>query len=121
GTVTCKDGLAALGTGTLSSGSATFTTTSLSVAGSPHSITAFYGGDTNFNGSTSPAVSQTVNKATTTTSVSSSANPSVFSQSVTFTAAVSPQFTGVPTGSVTFKDGSTTLGTGALDGAGQAA
>ena len=33
----------------------------LSVSGSPHSITAVYGGDGNFTGSTSAAISQTVN------------------------------------------------------------
>ena len=49
-------------------------------------------------------------KATTTTSLTSSANPSTSGQSVTFTATVKPEFTGTPTGTVTFKDGSTTLG-----------
>ena len=47
GTVTFKDGSTTLGTGTLSGGTATFTPTAsqLTVAGSPHSITAVYGGD----------------------------------------------------------------------------
>jgi hypothetical protein len=49
----------------------------------------------------------------TTTSVSSSLNPSTYSQSVTFTATVTGSG-GTPTGTVTFKDGSTTLGTGTL-------
>src|SRR5207302_6439180 len=86
GTVTFKDGATTLGTGTLSSGTATFATSTLSVAA--HSITAVYGGDTNFTGSTSSALTQTVNKPGTTTALSSSANPSAFGQSVTFTATV---------------------------------
>ena len=47
------------------------------IAGSPHSITAVYAGDTNFATSTSTAVSQTVSQASTTTTVTSDANPSV--------------------------------------------
>ena len=60
GTVTFKDGPSTLGTATLNgSGQATFTTSTLA-AGS-HSITASYGGDANFKGSTSPKFTQTVN------------------------------------------------------------
>src|SRR5207244_1906407 len=83
-----------------------------------HSITASYSGDSNFNGSTSAVLTQTVNKANTTTTVASSANPSVFGQSVTFTAtvAVVSPGAGSPSGSVTFLDGATTLGTGTLSG-----
>ncbi len=53
---------------------------------------------------------------TTTTTLSSSADPSSFNQSVTFTATVSPNGSGTPTGTVTFMDGSTALGTGTLSG-----
>jgi hypothetical protein len=53
-----------------------------------------------------------VNKADTTTTLGSSVNPSTYGQSVTFTATV----TSGATGSVTFKDGATTLGTTALSG-----
>ena len=67
GTVTFMDGVTALGAGILNgSGVATYTNNSLSVAGSPHSITAVYGGDNNFNGSSSAVLSQVVNKATPT-------------------------------------------------------
>jgi hypothetical protein len=109
GTVTFKDGSTTLGTGTLSSGKATFATSSLT-AGS-HSVTASYGGDTNFNGSASSALSQTVNKANTSTTVGSSSNPSAYGSSVTFTATISST---TATGTVTFKDGTTTLGTGTV-------
>ena len=82
GTVTFYDGLAVLGTGSVNAaGVATLSTTGLSVAS--HSITAVYGGDGNFNGSTSAVLSQVVSKANTTTSVVSSVNPSVWGQSVT--------------------------------------
>jgi hypothetical protein len=109
GTVTFKDGTTTLGTGTLSGGKATFSTSTLT-AGS-HSITAAYGGATNYNSSTSSALTQTVNKANTTLTLASSKNPSTYGSSVTFTATVSPS---AATGTATFKDGSTTLGTGTV-------
>ncbi len=117
GTVTFKDGATTLGTGTLNgSGQATFATSSLS-AGS-HSITAEYGGDGTHGASTSAPLTQTVNRSGTTVTLASSQNPSTFGQSVTFTATVTDS--GTPTGTVTFKDGATTLGTGTLNGSGQA-
>src|SRR5207245_2559851 len=82
-----------------SSGMATLTTASLAVGA--QSITASYGGDTNFNPSSSSALSQTVNKGPTTVASISSANPSVFGQAVTLTATVSSP-AGIPTGTVTF-------------------
>lgn len=117
GTVTFKDGTTTIGTGTCSGGQATFTTSSLPVGN--RSITAVYSGDTNFNANTSSVLVQGINKASTTTTVTSSANPSVVGQSVTFTATVTVPApgAGLPTGSVTFKDGATTLGTGTLLGA----
>ena len=75
-----------------------------------------YGGDSNFAGSTSPALSQVVNKAATTTTLVSSQNPSNFGQAVTFTASVAPQFSGTPTGTVTFYDDTTALKTVKLSG-----
>src|SRR5256712_667115 len=64
-----------------------------------------------------------VNKADTTTVVASSTNLSVSSQSVTFTATVSGNSPGNaavanPSGTVTFKDGLTTLGMGTLSTSG---
>ena len=73
----------------------------------PHSITATYGGDSNYNPSPgSGTLPQTVKKAATTTTLSSSANPSVVGQPVTFTAtvAVTGPGAGNPTGSVQFLD-----------------
>jgi len=114
GTATFMDGAATLGTGALSGGVATFATAALAIGS--HSITAIYGGDSNFLGSTSPALTQTVNKEGTTTAVVSSLNPSNFGQSTTFTATVTPAVSGTPTGSVTFKNGTTTLATKTLSG-----
>lgn len=65
GTVTFLDGTTKLGTGTLSSGSATFQTSSL--AAGVHNVTVSYSGDSNFNASTSTALSQTVDKLGTAT------------------------------------------------------
>ena len=57
----------------------------------------------------------------TTTALSSSANPSVAGRPVTFTATVSPaRGTGTPTGTVTFSDGGSRIGTATLDSGGTA-
>jgi hypothetical protein len=50
----------------------------------------------------------------TTTTVASSANPSAFGASVTFTATVTAQLNGTLSGTVTFSDGATVLGQGTL-------
>jgi hypothetical protein len=55
----------------------------------------------------------------TTTALTSSLNPSSYGNSVTFTATVAPS--SGPTGSVTFKDGSTVLSSQTLNASGQAA
>ena len=115
GTVTFMDGTTVLGTSTLvhTTADLTMDTTSTLTAGS-HSITAVYNGDTNCNGSTSSALAETVNKANATLALASSSNPSTYGSSVTFTATVSPS---LATGTVTFINGTTTLGTGTISGA----
>src|SRR5262249_36219866 len=82
-------------------------TATLSVSGSPHTVTANYanadGNFINSNASLNPG--QTVTIASTTTALVSSSNPSVFGQSVTFTATltdVSPGSAAQPTGTVQF-------------------
>jgi Bacterial Ig-like domain (group 3)/Concanavalin A-like lectin/glucanases superfamily len=90
---------------------ATFTTSSLAVG--THSITASYGGSAAFSPSTSAPLIQTVNAASTTTTVTSSLNPSTSGQLVTFTATVTGSG-GTPTGTVSFNDGTTVLGTPTL-------
>jgi PhoPQ-activated pathogenicity-related protein len=112
GTVTFLDGTSVLGTGTLTGNVASYTTSALTTAN--HSITASYGGDSIFGGSTSGAVAQAVKAFGSTTSVTSSANPSVFGQKVTFTATVKSTGTGTPTGTVMFLDGANVIGQGTL-------
>src|SRR5262249_42968574 len=104
GTVTFLDGTATLGTRSLSAGSATLATSALTIGN--HTISLSYAGDANFNTSTSAAITQT-DKGASSTAVTSSLNPSVFGQAVTFTATVSAvaPATGTPTGTVTFLDG----------------
>ncbi len=106
-TVTFEQGSTVLGTGTLTSGSASFSTSSLKSGTDP--IKAVYAGDSNFGGSKSNVVKQVVTKAATTTTLASSLNPSGVGQSVTFTASVAPQFSGTVTGKVKFYDGTTLL------------
>jgi CSLREA domain-containing protein len=91
----------------LSAGQATCQTSALSVGN--HTMSAQFSGDSNFNSSTGNMTGnpQVVNKADTTTGITSSQNPSVFGQSVSFTAtvaAVSPG-AGTLTGTVEFLDG----------------
>lgn len=119
GTVTFSDGSNTLGTQTLTSGEATFTSSSLSVGS--HSITATYSGDSTFQTSTG-TLTQTVNVASTTVGIASSANPSVLNSSVTLTASVSAMApgAGTPTGTIVFKDGSTVLSTVTISSSGQA-
>ncbi|MGD1093054.1 MAG: Ig-like domain repeat protein [Bryobacteraceae bacterium] len=116
GTVTFLDGTTALGSSTLSTGQTTFTTSGLAVGS--HSITASYGGDNNFSGSTSAILTQTVNaavktKTSTTTNLSSSLNPSTSGRMVTFNSAITPS---TATGTVTFYDGTTPLAVATLSG-----
>jgi polygalacturonase len=66
--VTFKDESATLGTGTLSSGQATYTTTATQLGAGSHSITAVYAGDATYGASTSSIVSQTVNARSLTVS-----------------------------------------------------
>jgi len=56
----------------------------------------------------------------TTTLLLSSSNPSSFGQGVTFTASVNGHLTQVPTGTVSFFNGTTNLGSSPLDGSGVA-
>jgi hypothetical protein len=107
GTITFKDGTTTLGSATLAAGQATFTTSTLAVT--RHSLTAVYSGDSIFPASTSTAVVETITKASTAVTVTSTQNPTSYGQSVTFTATVSPVApgSGLPTGTVTFKAGAT--------------
>jgi hypothetical protein len=113
-TIIFTEGTTVLGTGTMSGGMATLATSTLGMCSNV--VTAVYSGDASFAASTSKPVTQVVRKAASTTAVSSSLSPSIFGQSVTFTATVAPQFSGTPMGTVTFKNGTAMLGTVTLSG-----
>lgn len=104
GTVTFKDGLTTLGMVTLNSGLAEWTMPENLSAGS-HSFKAEYSGEANHAVSSSTAVGHTVNKASTSTTLTSSGGISV-GETTTLTAQVintsSPSIK--PTGTVTFKN-----------------
>jgi hypothetical protein len=121
GQVTFYDGPDVLGMGTVANGQATFATSALSIG--DHVITAVYGGDASFAGSTSAPLTQTIQMAGATVMLASSEQPSTFGDSVQFTATVSGTGTPVtPTGTVTFTDGTNPLGTPVtLDAGGVAA
>jgi hypothetical protein len=122
GSVTFKDGPAALATVNLnSSAQASYTTSSL--GGGSHNITAVFSNtDGNFSTSTSSSLTQVVNRATRPLTLTSTPSPSLFGQGVTFTATLptsTPPLVN-PTGSVQFSDGSKILATVALNSNSQA-
>jgi hypothetical protein len=98
------------------SGTTTYPASSTPPTGAgTYTATASFAGNANYTGASGSA-SITINKASTATTVTSSANPSLLAKAVTFTSkvtAIAPG-AGLPTGTVTFKDGTTTLGTGTL-------
>lgn len=100
------------------SGQAQFTTSSRSVGS--HSMGAVYESDTYF-ASSGGGVSSPV-QAVTSMTAGTSPNPSTFGQTVTLSADVSSvnPAAGIPTGSVTWKEGATVLGTGTVNGSGHA-
>ncbi len=116
GTVTFLDGTTTLGTGTLASGQAGITVPDLAVGS--HAVTAVYAGAGGFSGSTSAVLNEQIDAGPTTTTLSASPNPAAPGATVTLTATVAGG-SGSPTGTVTFLDGATVLGTGTLS-AGQA-
>jgi hypothetical protein len=113
GTVTLLDGTNSLASTTLpANGVAQFSLSSLSLGS--HAISASYSGDTNFAPSTAATLTETINQASTTVTVMSGTNPSVFDQAVTFTVKVQPSSGGTPTGTVILLDGSSSLGSTSL-------
>jgi Pro-kumamolisin, activation domain/Bacterial Ig-like domain (group 3) len=120
GTITFKNGATVLAAVAVAGGTAKYSSAAFAVG--THSITAVYSGDSNYVGSTSTPLSQVVDKTATSTTVVSSLNPSISGNSVTFTATVTAKApgAGTPTGTVVFKNGSTTLGTGTLNSSRQA-
>jgi hypothetical protein len=119
GTVTFYNGTTVLGTASVMADDAFLTTTALPVGSD--SLTAVYSGDASNNGSSSAVLTEVVNPAQTMVMLSSSSNPAQAGQPVTFTADVMGTGGVTPTGTITFYDGTTVLGTVSLNGMGMAA
>jgi hypothetical protein len=111
GTVQFLDGSNAMGTVTLVNGSATWTTSTLTAG--QHTIQAVYRASGSELASTA-SLTQTVNGLPTATTLTASPNPAYAFQSVTLAAKVTTTTTGAPTGTVTFYDSGTSLGTANL-------
>ena len=117
GTLSLYDGPTLLSSLSLSGNSpATLTFTISSLAVASHSISVVYSGDGNYNPS-SASLTEIVNVAATSNTLLVSPVSSLYGQDVTLTATVAPTLNNtLPSGSVTFLDGSTVLGTGSLSG-----
>jgi hypothetical protein len=121
------------GTITFYSGTSIFCTLSANLAGGSNTcppasgyfppgttnVYATYSGDVNNTAATSNSIVVTVFPDITTAAVTSSLNPALVGQSVTFTAAVTGNFA-TPTGPVLFLDGTTQIGSATLDATGHA-
>jgi Bacterial Ig-like domain (group 3) len=107
GTVHLYSGTTFISDGTLSAGVATLNYAGLNAGMS--SITAKYLGSGIYPASTSSAVSQVVNTATTMTALATSPNPSTQGQAVTMTATVTSPNGKIPTGTVQFFNGTAIL------------
>jgi len=124
GTITFYDGTAPLGTVPATANAAVFSTSNLLIGA--HSIKACFSSAIippniqNFVNSCSTPLLETISLPPsvdpTVTVLTSSLNPSVVGQSVTFTAtaATTGSFIFVPTGTVTFYDGANNIGSGIL-------
>jgi hypothetical protein len=115
GSVTILDGTTVLATRNLSNGVVSYSTTALSPGS--HTITVVYNGSATIGGSVSSSLSQVVNQAITSTALVASLNPSVIGQAVKLTATVTTvSGVGTATGTVTFYEGTTVVGSVALSG-----
>lgn len=123
GAVTFMDGTNSLGTSNLSGGQAVLNA-SFSSSGA-HNLTAKYAGNTNYATSTSATLVQNVANPLAAASVQISANPGptvTVGKGTTLTAQVSALVPSalIPTGSVTFYDNGTSLGTSPVGATGSA-
>ncbi len=95
-------------------------TTSISTPGT-YNISANYSGDVNYAASSLNIASLVVSGSSTATNLGTSSQNPAYGASITLTATVSTGGAHTPTGSVTFRDGSTTIGSGTLSGSGASA
>jgi hypothetical protein len=120
GTVTFLDGSTMLGAVALDPNGQARLVVQLGVGA--HSLTASFAGLAPFAASNSAALSETINKAATTTALTVQTHAFGVSTAVILTATVAPVApgAGTPTGTVTFVEGNKILGTATLDANGQA-
>ena len=119
GSVQFQDGATVLGTYTPdSSGTATFTTATLNPGS--HAVGASYPGDSNYIARTIPVITQVVNRAGTSVGLTASAPSAVLGKTIVFSTSTTAATSGVPTGTVSLHDGSTTIATLPVDGSGAA-
>jgi RHS repeat-associated protein len=111
GTVVFQDGSTILGQARLSGGTATLAAPSMTVG--VHNLKAVYSGDNNNSGASSNVVAESISAASSGVTLMSSANPATATQSINFTVGVTPSSA---TGSITLKDGTTTIGFANLSG-----
>jgi Bacterial Ig-like domain (group 3) len=116
GTVTFTEGSTTLATVALSGNVATYPLKKLTPG--THTIIATYSGDANNKSSESSSITQTIAKAMTQVTLTSSMNPAPHGSSgyLRATVKVVAPGSGMPTGSVTFTEGTTVLATVALSG-----
>jgi hypothetical protein len=120
-TVTFYNGSNVLGTASLNGGIASLTKSSLQSG--IHTISATYLGDANFTASTSPGLLQVVDTAgqsPTTTTVTSSLNPSIYGQTIAWTATVTTSGSAAPTGKVNFTSNGYSFGEATVNASGVA-
>jgi hypothetical protein len=120
GTVTFASGSTTYGTVALS-GAGTAALGSLALPGGSDSVTATYSGDSNYSGSVSTAFTVDITPAASTTALAASPDKPTLGEAITLIATVTGVAKGAaPGGTVTFVDGTATLGTATLDAAGKA-
>ena len=119
GSVTFIDGANTLGSMAVNAGGvAAYTTSSLPVG--THTITAVYSGDANDAGSTSPGVTETVTAYATQTSLVASATSMNTDQELTLLTTTTSSSGGAVTGTITYMNGTTALGTATVGANGAA-
>lgn len=114
------NGSIALGTGTLNAGGVATVTNTTLAAGS-YQITAVYSGDTDDSGSTSAAITEVVGLLPTSTNLSTATTTGANSQTILVATVENSGAVGpAPTGTVTFTDGTNTIGSAPLNADGVA-
>ena len=113
--VAFSDGSTTIGTGVTARGVVTFRTSSLTLG--IHTIKATYAGDATFKTS-SRTLTQEIKGYESSTNLVSSLNPSIYGQSVTWTATVTTLGSTTPTGNVNFVWEGNSIGVATLDASG---